>query len=61
MNDKRDRAKSDGGEENHWKQGELLGMTRFHGFLSDRGTIASGAYEEFPNYPRSGAAAGTEL
>jgi hypothetical protein len=38
MNDKRHRAKSDSGEENYWKQGELLRMTRLHGFLSDRGT-----------------------
>src|ERR1700688_345191 len=38
MNDKRHRAKSDGGEENYWKQDELLRMTRLHCFLSHRGT-----------------------
>ena len=51
MNGKRHRAKSDRGEENYWKQGELLQMTRLHGFLSDRGTTASGACEEFPQLP----------
>jgi hypothetical protein len=51
MNDKRHRAKGDGGEENYWKQGELLRMTRLHGFLSDRGTTASGECEEFPQLP----------
>ena len=45
---------SDGGEENYWKQGELLRMTRLHGFLSDRGTTVSGACEEFPQLPPFG-------
>jgi hypothetical protein len=42
MNDKRHQAKSDGGAENYWKQGELLRLTRLHGFLSDRRSTASG-------------------
>jgi hypothetical protein len=54
MNDKRHRAKSDGDEENYWKQGELLRMTTLHGFLSDRGTTASGACGEFPQLPTFG-------
>jgi hypothetical protein len=54
MNDKRHREKSDGGEENYWKQGKLLRMTTLHCFLSDRGTIASGVREEFPQLPTFG-------
>ena len=41
--DQRHQAKSDGGAESYWKQGELLRMTRLHGFLSDRRAPASGA------------------
>jgi hypothetical protein len=51
MNDWRHRGKSGGGKENDWKQGELLRMTRLHGFLSYRGITASGACGEFPQLP----------
>jgi hypothetical protein len=54
MNDQRHQEKSDGGEENYWKQGKLPRMTTLHWFLADWGTTASGVRGAVPQLPTFG-------